>query len=349
MLEGSTSLGGMLRGAEVAGVTVDVGAEAMLNRRPEGVALAQELGLEVVHPAVAESYVWLGDRLLRLPRTLMGVPLDPDQPETAAVLTDSGLARLRAERALPASRLTADVSVGELVAERCGREVVDRLVEPLLGGVYAGHADLISARAALPRLVEYFSRGSILAQAGTIPTTYAVPVFAGIPGGMARLPSALVDSGRFAVRTAAVVRELRAVAPAVDGARFELVVGSAAAPETLRARAVVLATPAAPTARLLTGVAPEAPGSWPGSSRRRWRWSRSPSAPTSCPTSPDRGCSSRRARAGRSRRRRSPSRSGTGCARRAVAAPTAVTCCSCGPRWAATARRRRSSAPTRSW
>ncbi|MEZ5095732.1 MAG: hypothetical protein R2731_06205 [Nocardioides sp.] len=184
---------------------------------------------------MAESYVWLGDRLLRLPRTLMGVPLDPDQPETAAVLTDSGLARLRAERALPASRLTADVSVGELVAERCGREVVDRLVEPLLGGVYAGHADLISARAALPRLVEYFSRGSILAQAGTIPTTYAVPVFAGIPGGMARLPSALVDSGRFAVRTAAVVRELRAVAPAVDGARFELVVGSAAAPDAARA------------------------------------------------------------------------------------------------------------------
>ncbi|MEZ5095731.1 MAG: hypothetical protein R2731_06200 [Nocardioides sp.] len=41
MLEGSTSLGGMLRGAEVAGVTVDVGAEAMLNRRPEGVALAR--------------------------------------------------------------------------------------------------------------------------------------------------------------------------------------------------------------------------------------------------------------------------------------------------------------------
>ena len=53
MLEAASEPGGKLRRAEVGGVVVDVGAEAMLNRRPEGVALARELGLDVVHPAVA--------------------------------------------------------------------------------------------------------------------------------------------------------------------------------------------------------------------------------------------------------------------------------------------------------
>ena len=46
-----------------------------------------------------------------------------------------------------------DISVGDLVEQRLGKEVVDRLVEPLLGGVYAGHAREISARAAVPQLV----------------------------------------------------------------------------------------------------------------------------------------------------------------------------------------------------
>ncbi|HEU5456684.1 MAG TPA: NAD(P)-binding protein, partial [Nocardioides sp.] len=50
LFEGSPQVGGKLRLAEVGGVTVDVGAEAMLNRRPEGAALARELGLAVVHP-----------------------------------------------------------------------------------------------------------------------------------------------------------------------------------------------------------------------------------------------------------------------------------------------------------
>ena len=58
VLEASPETGGKLRRAEVGGVLVDVGAEAMLNRRPEGVALARELGLDVVHPATVASSVW---------------------------------------------------------------------------------------------------------------------------------------------------------------------------------------------------------------------------------------------------------------------------------------------------
>ena len=253
LLEGSVSLGGKLRRHEVAGISLDVGAEAMLNRRPEGVDLARSVGLEVVHPSVAASRIWTGGALRPLPRSLMGVPLDLDDLARSAILTPGGLATAAAERDLPAEVIDGDVSVGDLVGRRFGAEVTDKLVEPLLGGVYAGHAREISARAAVPQLVAYAERGSLLAQAGALPTSYDGPVFAGIPGGMGLLPGALVASGRFTVRTGSPVRELRRTA---DG--FALVVGSTHDPEILEAHRVVLATPAAPTARLLAGVAPSA-------------------------------------------------------------------------------------------
>jgi oxygen-dependent protoporphyrinogen oxidase len=255
VLEGSPTLGGKLRLGEVAGVTVDVGAEAMLNRRPEGVELARELGLEVVHPTAVGSRVWTRGALRPLPRSLMGVPLDLDALARSGILSDEGMARVRREPELPPVHLDGDISVRDLVAGRFGDEVVDRLVEPLLGGVYAGQARLLSARAATPQLVTLAERGgSLLESAHTLPTSDA-PVFAGLPGGMGRLPRALADTGRFNVRTNATVRELR---PVQGGQGFELIIGETRSPETVRADAVVLATPAAPTARLLRDTAPAA-------------------------------------------------------------------------------------------
>ena len=253
LLEGSPQVGGKLRLHEVAGLTVDVGAEAMLNRRPEGVDLARALGIDVVHPTAASSRIWTRGELRTLPRSLMGAPLDLDQLSASGVLSQPGLARAREELSLGPERIDGDISVGDLVSRRFGKEVTDRLVEPLLGGVYAGHARELSARATVPQLVGFAERGSVLAQAPEIPTIQDVPVFAGIAGGLGRLPDELVGSGRFAVRTGVTVRELRQVASG-----FELVAGSTRDPELLAADRVVLATPAAPTSRLLAGLAPSA-------------------------------------------------------------------------------------------
>ena len=99
LLEGSSRIGGKLRLEEVAGVAVDVGAEAMLNRRPEGVDLARELDLEVVHPTPATSRLWTRGELRPLPRTLMGVPLDLDGlAATKALLRAAADARAITER-----------------------------------------------------------------------------------------------------------------------------------------------------------------------------------------------------------------------------------------------------------
>src|SRR6478752_5034327 len=101
VLESSSRVGGKLRRTEVAGVTVDVGAEAMLNRRPEGVALAAELGLPVEHPTLASSRIWTRGALRPLPRSLMGVPLDLPQLEASGVLSAEGVERVRREPLLP--------------------------------------------------------------------------------------------------------------------------------------------------------------------------------------------------------------------------------------------------------
>ena len=207
VLEAADRVGGKLRRQSVAGVLVDVGAEAMLNRRPEGVDLAAAVGLDVVHPALASSRLWIDGVLRPLPRSLMGVPLDLEELKASGVLSDEGF--VRASHEFDSGIGPGDISVGDLVGSRLGDEVVDRLVEPLLGGVYAGHARLLSARAALPQLVAYAERGSLLEQAASMPATYDQPVFAGIPGGMGLLPSALASSGRFAVRTGVTVRALR--------------------------------------------------------------------------------------------------------------------------------------------
>ena len=249
LLEGSPDIGGKLRSDEVAGLAVDVGAEAMLARRPEGVGLAAELGVEVVHPTTATSAVWSRGALHQMPRSLMGVPFDLDQLAASGVLSSEGLARASAETA---TQVDDDVSVGDLVGARLGDEIVDRLVEPLLGGVYAGHARKISAAAAVPQLLAMARRGSLLEQAAAVPASTA-PVFAALPGGMGRLPGLVRDGGGFEVRTSATVRALRRTASG-----WALTVGPTTHPETVEADAVVLATPAAPTARLLADDVPGA-------------------------------------------------------------------------------------------
>jgi protoporphyrinogen/coproporphyrinogen III oxidase len=256
VLEASPTVGGKLRRAEVGGVGVDVGAESMLNRRPEAVALVREAGLgdRLVHPASTTARLWSRGRMRPMPRTLMGVPTDARLLAESGVLSTAGLARVAVEPVLPPTRLDGqDVSIGWLVEERFGREVVDRLVEPLLGGVYAGHARELSAMAAVPQVVALLDRDRSMMRAAAAATAHTsdVPVFAGLVGGLAQLPVALAAG--LDVRTGSTVRDLVRAAGGWD-----LVVGSAHDAHVLHADAVVLATPARATGRLLAHVAPDA-------------------------------------------------------------------------------------------
>src|ERR1700760_1840822 len=147
VLEGSTRLGGKLTASEVAGIRVDAGAEALLRRRPEGTDLIKAVGLgeQLVLPGTTASAIWSRDALHPLPpRQFMGVPADLDGLAASGVLSAGGLGRAPEALGLPATPRDGDVPVAAYVGARFGPELVDRLVDPLLGGGYAGRAEQLS-------------------------------------------------------------------------------------------------------------------------------------------------------------------------------------------------------------
>jgi len=266
VLEAADAIGGKLRAAEVAGLSVDVGAETMLARRPEGVELARRVGLgaDLVAPATSAAGLWTRGAIRPLPLgQVMGVPGDLRALAASGVLARPALGRVALDRLLPATPLDRalaageDVAVGRYVAARLGRAVVDRLVEPLLGGVYAGRADELSLLATVPALAAAAGdQRSLLAAAARVAAAGAgrtEPVFAGLRGGVARLADAVAAAAGAEIRTATTVRALRRTPSG-----WELTLGPTRAPGLLTADAVVLALPARPAARLLAGEVPAA-------------------------------------------------------------------------------------------
>jgi oxygen-dependent protoporphyrinogen oxidase len=260
VLEGGHRVGGKVAVSEVAGLAVDEGADSMLTRVPDGLALARAAGLEaeLVAPAVGQASVWSRGVLRPLPAgTLLGLPTDLAALADSQLLSPLGLLRVPLDLVLPGAPVEQDVSVGDLVRRRFGGEVVERLVDPLLGGVYAGRADLLSLQATLPQLVAPVARSRSLllaaraARAGTPPTDG--PLFAGLPGGLGRLPAALAAASGAQLRLGTTVRALERTP-----AGWRLTTGSAAAPSAEHADAVVLAVPGPPAARLLADVVPAA-------------------------------------------------------------------------------------------
>jgi protoporphyrinogen/coproporphyrinogen III oxidase len=260
LLEGADRLGGKLRREQVAGAWVDVGAEAMLARRPEGVQAATEAGLAADLIAPLSTAALLRSRGANHPlpaRTLIGVPSDVTAVRATGVLSAQALEAIENEPAAgPYPALTEDISVGELVEQRFGAEVVDRLVDPLLGGVYAGRARQLSLQAAIPALADRLmnSGGSLLrAAAATVGPPVAGPVFASLAGGLARLPEQLAAQASFRIRLGVPVRQLRRTATG-----FELALGSVPSGQRLDADAVVVAVPAGKAATLLSQLVPAA-------------------------------------------------------------------------------------------
>jgi oxygen-dependent protoporphyrinogen oxidase len=292
VLEGSPRLGGKLAVSEVGGIPVDAGAESLLARRPEGTGLIAALGLdgERRDPGTTSAGIWTRGRLRPLPRRqFMGVPADPGELAAAGLLSEHGLARARRDADLPPAVTSGDASVAERVSARMGQEVVDRLVEPLLGGVYAGRTEDLSFEATLGPLAAAAARFPTLGEAVSSllphappappappvppqsapppqpgdmptpamsgsPTPAAPPVFTTLAGGLGTLPAVLAAASGAVIRTKATVRELTR---ANDG-RWRLTIGPASAPERLEADAVILALPARPASRLLAGPAPAA-------------------------------------------------------------------------------------------
>lgn len=256
--EQSDTLGGKLRTGEFAGGALERGAEAFLTRDPTGaesaaLALARRVGLgdALTHPATTRAAIAVDGRLVPVPAgTLLGIPGDPARV--------AAIARVETERdrdeGRPLLGPEEDVAVGALVRHRLGDEVVDRLVDPMLGGVYAGRADHLSLAATMPGLARAAREqptllAAVRAAQAAAPRRPTGPVFTTVAGGLTRLVEATAAASGAELRRGTPVRELR---PTPTG--WQLVVGAADQPELVEADAVILAVPAPAAAKLLAGV-----------------------------------------------------------------------------------------------
>jgi oxygen-dependent protoporphyrinogen oxidase len=237
--EASDRLGGKILTGDVGGRPVELGPDAFLARVHEGVELVRALGLgdELVAPATGKAYLLLGGRLRALPEGLvLGVPSSVPAVARSGVLSTGGLLRAAAEPLLPGHPLDRDRSVGDVVRARFGREVFERLVDPLVSGINAGRADDLSIDATTPQL-SALARGyrslMVGARASRRRMPSGGPVFLTVRSGLSRL----VDT---------LAKELRAT-PHLGSTVTSL--------DALDADGVVVATPAYAAAALLGGEA----------------------------------------------------------------------------------------------
>jgi oxygen-dependent protoporphyrinogen oxidase len=263
VIEAAERPGGKLRLGDLGGNAIDAGAESMLARRPEAANLARALGLgdRLESPTTTAAQLLVDGVLRPFPSgTVLGVPGDLKALAASGVLTRRGLLRVRADRVMPSAPQTADVAVGRYVTARLGLQVTERLVEPLLGGVYAGHADQLSLQATLPAIAQGRARGERLTAAAaairgaTGGTADGSAPFVGLVGGLGVLPERLASTPGVEVRTRTTARQ---VTRGADG-RFLVVCGPVPRPQTLDADAVVVAVPASAAARVLRDAAPSA-------------------------------------------------------------------------------------------
>ncbi len=256
--ESAHRLGGKIATSPFAGVdAVDEGGDAFLVRQPHAVTLARTVGLgpdEMTAPTPSSATVW-HDGLHRLPAGIvLGVPTDVKAFAASGLLSWRGKLRAGLEPLLP--RTDPDDSIGRLVRGRFGDEVHERLVDALVGSIYAADTDRFSL-AAVPQLAE-LARGnrSLLVGARAAKRTMPTPVAGAAPAPIFGAPrqglGALVEA------TAAFVRGHGGVVRSGRAATSLVADGSAWRVDDERFDAVVLASPARDSATLLAGAAPDA-------------------------------------------------------------------------------------------
>ncbi len=249
--EATDRVGGKLKTTPFAGrPAVDEGADAFLARVPAGVALANRVGLgdRLTSPTAATGAVW-HECLHPIPEgLLLGVPSAISGLATSGVLSVRGKLRAALEPVLPRTRNAGD-SIGRLIRARFGNEVHERLVDALVGSIYAADTDEFSL-AMVPQLADLATHRSLLLGARSTQRNRPAaigPLFCAPSDGM----EALASATKFAAQTAGATINAGAPVAAIahDGTAWRV--------DGDPADVVVLATPAAPTSSLVGHAEPD--------------------------------------------------------------------------------------------
>ncbi|KHK99798.1 protoporphyrinogen oxidase [Microbacterium mangrovi] len=246
VFEADDHLGGTVRSAVVAGVTVDVGAESYATRGGTVRALVDELGLgdAVVTPSAGGAWVaglaadGKGPDAAPLPTGgVLGIPANPWDPAVVRIIGRKGAWRAYLDRLRPPLTIGVDRSLGHLVRGRMGEAVLDKLVAPVTSGVYSARPDDIDVELAAPGLSAALTRAGSLSgavgnlRAGAAAKGAKAPGSAveGIEGGMFRLVEAIrarLEALEVDLRTAAPVAALER-----DGEKWRVVPAAAPSAE----------------------------------------------------------------------------------------------------------------------
>jgi protoporphyrinogen/coproporphyrinogen III oxidase len=247
LFEASDSPGGVIRSERREGYLLEFGPNTSMPSA-ELVGLVEELGLRgemlLADPRAARYVEWRGK--------LRPVPMGPGAFLTTDLMTLSGKLRLFAEPFIRARRDGEEESIASFARRRLGRQATERMLEPLIGGIYAGDAWKLSVRAAFPKLERWerengsIVRGALASRkkAKESPVRAARPLrgLLSFRDGMQTLPRALAERLGGAVHLGEPVRELRP-----DGRAWRLSTGR----REVGADAVVLGTPASNAASLV--------------------------------------------------------------------------------------------------
>lgn len=262
LLEATGRLGGKLSTHSLDGLTVERGADALVARHDAVLDLIRAVGLEdeTVSPATTAARVWHAGRTYPLPGGLVvGVPTRLGPLVRSRLISPAGAARAALDLLLPREVDVDTESVAELVRHRFGHQIADRLVEPVLTGIYAGSPAQLGVAAATPALAgaARHHRSVMRGLRVTGGADGSTAPFVTIRGGLTRLVDRLVRTAPPGGAPVTVSRStpVRLVEAGRNGYVARLPGG-----EQVFADAVVLAVPTYVAAAVLRPVLPDAVG-----------------------------------------------------------------------------------------
>ena len=251
LLEADGHLGGKIRTAREHGLVLDGGPDAFVAAKPEAKDLCRDLGIDdhliETNPAHRRVYIRREGELVAMPEgVVLTIPTRVWPLMKSPLFTLKGVARMGLDLLLPRGH-DDDESIGSFIERRLGREALDRLGEPILGGIYVGDPHRLSLRATFPQLaaLEDEHRSLVLGTLKTRkpPRTGPPPsAFFSLRGGMGELPETLAK--RVIELGAHVRQHTRAIRIAETDYGYEVTAeGPSGEPITFPADALVIALP----------------------------------------------------------------------------------------------------------
>jgi oxygen-dependent protoporphyrinogen oxidase len=203
VFEAAPRLGGVLVTEQVDGCLLEAGPDSFLTEKPWAADLCRRLGLEDQligsNDGERKTYIVVKGRLTPIPDGLMFmVPTSLMPTFLSPLFSPSTKLRMAREWRCSPRKSNGDESVAALVERHYGAEMVDRVADPMLSGVYGGEASQLSVRAVLPRFAEMeakygsLSRGMLAARKNAKHGEPAPPIFTSLKNGMQQLADTVV-------------------------------------------------------------------------------------------------------------------------------------------------------------